>query len=478
PILQHIFAYSSDHTLSITSQVCSLWNVHAKDVAERRTRKFRTLFPYLHKLYSQTKQAALYEKIGRPINWESKYAQEIVGCTSSLTPAQQQDYLILRSGDLDGVKKILSSTDGLKRIFLRDAQNAYIFDFLRTFENRQAILDAIFIAASKDYKIDDQWVFKSEFCSVFDQKYGIKYLEFTQLGKNQTSFLILFAALCNQVALLKQWAIENTIDKDAVAMLASIAIQFDYETVFAVLEESGLMKDCQIDDVVIAINRRQTRLILPKSQTFANRIFDHLCKCYQLPNELWERKANGKYGVGLFAWAVILKQMEFLDNNIGDVPDKSHSYHYARTFFKLNASFHQLILKFLIGKGMTLIDEPSQACCLRDKSHPLYRLIEDGDLVTLIEVLNSQIKDRKLLQEYALELAILSGNLDSVKFVFSLFSSQDPVDYSKVSGLIEKSDHTAETKKEMQVMLNETPFFHNKHELSLSYNYKRFCPIL
>lgn len=484
-ILLNCFSFLDLKSNARVSSVCTLWNNINKE--HTWVYRFKQLFPDLYKLYNQIEYRNLMQSIDQPVNYFNKLQEILIPLCGELNKEQFQDYLILRSCNLEGIKKILACGDGQKRIFLADRKGNHIFDFLRNLEKskRQEILDNIFQCLSNPFIKNGVWDFTRYEIKNFQDEYGIPISSIMPNGLINPILLVVFASLCNQSHLIQTWIDDKKIGFSDLECILSIALHFNYDDLFKIIEPHMKNMDdnvfgFELGDILTRIIGR-TNANFSLSPDFANKIFALICKSNQFLNELFPTKTNELFrNAGLLFFATLLNQQDFINEKLKVLPDiniKSDCY-YNIAFnrlttnnfgghLNLDSNYRHKFIKLLENKGLNLIscfDGYQKNWCCGISFHPFYPFVSMNDLCTIYNLCMNNYGNEKLKQ-YILEASAYDGNLDCFQLMISLDAA---VDEEKIMQLLEANKKSLYIKKQFSILI----------DLARDKNYSDNCSII
>lgn len=435
-------------TFSSIRSVSKFWHCSAQEELRRRLQLIDNNY---YQEVNHPDYQAVFNKHKIPFNWQANFINIFQKVTKLFTdPQQLSDYLLINSCCIENIQYLLSCNDGQRRIFLTDAENRDIFYFLKTLaqEKRQTILDCIFASLTAKCKNSNgEWIFNTTHkpdVHATSQPYGkplASLINFANNYPNESTsppLTIVFAALCNQVELLKLWYkhIPNLVQ--IKHFVCTMAIILNYEEMFNVtkddIQELPFLVDCGLKFTL------EYYKSISLSQTFSAQLF-HLLKqgftengdlwlhtpLNQLPNLLFhssEANTTIEYSAPIYAWSIILKQNLFNSSEFKIVnPDilllNSDNRPNHRRLLEFSYKHSYEILLELLAAGaippFDIIDQENENLdhhlTYNQYINPFYELVEANDLIRIDEICSQHKSNTNLIQHF-LAYAAATGNIN------------------------------------------------------------------
>lgn len=459
-LLQLIFTFLDAKSLSRASRVCSFWNKLDKNSLWEQV--FKLMFPEYYEIYISQEYKSFLSTIKKPFNFQKRFNDLFLECTQGFDENQLHDYFLLRSCNLTAMKDaFLSVEENYKRFFLIDKKGNFIFDFLRYIEQpkRQQLLDDIFkgllysLGQPSDLTV---WPTQEKFeISELRNKYGINFwklipsLEYRSPSKINP--LLIFAALCNQTKLLSSWIHQRNCSEVELDYIANIAINFNFEDLFDLINPYLQEFDQQLIYVLRGIFNLKQILgqsfgeVIPferqfmLSPSFAKKLFTTIQHSPLFSQDLWPSNASAKIeNSGLYFLAHMLNQNGFIEKiDLSKKSDENilntflHSvkynlpsrYHLLKSCYKDNPNLF-LILSAHFDKNNYLIKDAN--------NHPLYPLLKMNDLFLIYDICKDErnVKLKEFLFDNAKQLKKediiqLISKLNERTFLENIFSNDE-----------------------------------------------------
>lgn len=427
----YCFNFLNIQDLNNVVEVSRFWHRLGKDEVVWKLR-LKKLYPELYQKYNSAYRV-IYQKTGKSFSWREALKNALYKRYRGKTKEEFQDYLTLLACDLEGIKHILRAPNGIRRIFQYDHHGDTIFDFVQKLNanKRQAVLNEIFTALSVRCKKEDgSWDFSDYEVKNFHTDYGIPIKLLMPDDRINPSLLIVFAVLCNQLALLKQWHREHPNNFVFTEYAIAIALRFNYEEIFFALININTLPHPRkmmlsiLEDILWIkynlsftphINDYLFRVINPTNQAFAEK----------WPNRIFlDSSIFSLHHAGNIFLAAILHQQNYLDQHLPDLSTHTFLHADLKLFFYFclctgaKYNFNHL-LRVFTKKGLTFTNafegyQKTWSCA--PNFHPLSFIIRDNDLVELNKTLKTNPDDFKL-RSFALEACAYYSNIESLRLV-------------------------------------------------------------
>lgn len=455
-VLLNIAGYFHHTNMLTLSPISSLWYSLEQDDQVWEIR-FKRYFPDIQ---AEVRDDSAQDEFGKT-NYQASFKQACKILKKHFNNQEAfEDCLAFRGRDVDRIKIILGADDWKERIERRDCFEKNLFYFLRAQEHshyRQTILDLIYKKYQSDRMLTDEEVGRAAqygqidllrplFGLIYDinmpptpevdQRYAMNYWEW-YANVNQNSSLV-----------------KMKVERRVYPFLSEIickAIEFSHEDIYQLIEDDG---DCVLDQVEYRGQRKIFTILhrllcnqhITISKYLSDKIFN-LLKTFPemqaMPNLAVLQPLIGTYlgyevealaPLGLFFWAVLLKQDKYIaDCQFSEedkrllADDQLAEFLYKRAYKNASNYFIALIKKGCVHFSVLTPDfhsgrwHPTETGWVRDEifiQHPLYSILATKNY-SLLRKIFLQVETAPDVKRYLLEHAAKEDDYFSFKFMIN-----------------------------------------------------------